>query len=797
MMHNACNMCNVMFRCLLYIIWMLAGINQVISFEIPCNLSTSTVEIVEQCPADEKSYKEAESRKNCSSISHPCVSFDYHCVMNAWRNATVEVCAPSLFIIGGVCAEYSMHFMSIRSSVRSCQNFSEPCPSRYKSTEQYNYTECYDIANTANTAVSDGNRLSAGEITGIVLIAVLVFFICLSIAFFVYVRGKMIKKNKSFKQVIAAIPFCCQCVYEGSIMLKIQDFMDKRYGRVDVCDPDSQSTLAVTPNATSSVPLLSSIGNGKENKTTDSQENCEKQVLKNEDECDVSLHINTQQHKTSFLQNQPATSWMTTTAQLLELKSGVHPSIEHFIPPSTSDAQNFNSSSASPLVVSLQPDQQSGAGSSVSGQSYNKPLKSPHFQQIHQNTRKTDQLVSSQNSSSTSALDQPQDTSYNTLQSEPVDRSISFSEVEKSPLFHSDKDPSDSFENHSLDFTPVSVPTDPSEKSPYDSQNSSTEQSPEGTKTTSSLSSSTLHGSGDSETPRKKCVLAVPPEGSEASDELVSTDQTGLQPEHSKSGKRQLAVVNPQKRRPELSTSEGAEGGVLTDQMHGDNTEGSEASDELVSTDQTGLQPEHSKSGKRQLAVVNPQKRRPELSTSEGAEGGVLTDQMHGDNTVPSRTTRPSGFQDQRDAGSDQRSLEDIVNKRFDRIEMSLMQEFQRSEERYQLVATELHVALQKIKDLEKKTTENETEINRLLTLLDSRDRELNDRDRELERKDAEKRELERQLDQLRREKERLEREKEAEQRKWSELQRKHEKIENDVNYLKAEMEKNRKKNEK
>ncbi|XP_062621755.1 uncharacterized protein LOC134283315 [Saccostrea cucullata] len=155
MMHNACNMCNVMFRCLFYTIsfWMLAGINEVITFEIPCNLSSSTLQIVEQCPTNEKSYKEAESRKDCASISNTCKSFHYHCVMSAWRNATVEVCAPALYIIGGVCAEYSEYFMSIRSSERSCQNFSEPCSSRYKSTEQYKYPGCYDIDKKANTTI--------------------------------------------------------------------------------------------------------------------------------------------------------------------------------------------------------------------------------------------------------------------------------------------------------------------------------------------------------------------------------------------------------------------------------------------------------------------------------------------------------------------------------------------------------------------------------------------------------------------------------------------------------------------
>lgn len=72
----------------------------VTGFEIPCNLSTSTIEIVEQCPTDKQTYVEAAARKNCAAIDNSCDSFVYHCVFNVWRNATLEVCAPWLIIVG-------------------------------------------------------------------------------------------------------------------------------------------------------------------------------------------------------------------------------------------------------------------------------------------------------------------------------------------------------------------------------------------------------------------------------------------------------------------------------------------------------------------------------------------------------------------------------------------------------------------------------------------------------------------------------------------------------------------------
>uniref|UniRef100_K1PB63 Uncharacterized protein n=1 Tax=Magallana gigas TaxID=29159 RepID=K1PB63_MAGGI len=42
-------------------------------------------------------WKEAAARKGCEKMT--CSSFEYHCVINAWGNETIEVCAPRLLII--------------------------------------------------------------------------------------------------------------------------------------------------------------------------------------------------------------------------------------------------------------------------------------------------------------------------------------------------------------------------------------------------------------------------------------------------------------------------------------------------------------------------------------------------------------------------------------------------------------------------------------------------------------------------------------------------------------------------
>lgn len=87
------------------------------------------------CPTSKKEWDIAARKKNCSKIaSHQkCSSvekFQYHCVLNGYRNETLEVCAPSRVIFGisfiyskFLCSFYvylftSMQFYSMFSSFK-------------------------------------------------------------------------------------------------------------------------------------------------------------------------------------------------------------------------------------------------------------------------------------------------------------------------------------------------------------------------------------------------------------------------------------------------------------------------------------------------------------------------------------------------------------------------------------------------------------------------------------------------------------------------------------------------------
>ena len=49
------------------------------------------------CPQTETGWKVAAEKKNCTSY---CPSFQYHCVMNTWRNESIEVCDLGRQIVG-------------------------------------------------------------------------------------------------------------------------------------------------------------------------------------------------------------------------------------------------------------------------------------------------------------------------------------------------------------------------------------------------------------------------------------------------------------------------------------------------------------------------------------------------------------------------------------------------------------------------------------------------------------------------------------------------------------------------
>ena len=62
-----------------------------------CIVSKSTVRRVKSCPLTAEEWRNAAEKKGCESLSHSLI---YHCVMNIWRNESVEVSDKSIRIVG-------------------------------------------------------------------------------------------------------------------------------------------------------------------------------------------------------------------------------------------------------------------------------------------------------------------------------------------------------------------------------------------------------------------------------------------------------------------------------------------------------------------------------------------------------------------------------------------------------------------------------------------------------------------------------------------------------------------------
>lgn len=69
-----------------------------------CTISAKTVKPVDRCPTTEEDWRKAAVVKNCSAYASLCndsKTYVYHCLVNAYVNQTVEVCAIQINIVGG------------------------------------------------------------------------------------------------------------------------------------------------------------------------------------------------------------------------------------------------------------------------------------------------------------------------------------------------------------------------------------------------------------------------------------------------------------------------------------------------------------------------------------------------------------------------------------------------------------------------------------------------------------------------------------------------------------------------
>lgn len=135
-----------------------------------CPVSSSTVQIVKDCPDSEEKWREAAARKNCETYASQCSDpkrLVYHCVINPYVNQTLEVCAYAQNIVHGFCTDYSISGNLIKPNHRTnCTGFMKsPCPKFYRSTEAYKYSECYELTKSS-TDITEKPLTSEHEVQG-------------------------------------------------------------------------------------------------------------------------------------------------------------------------------------------------------------------------------------------------------------------------------------------------------------------------------------------------------------------------------------------------------------------------------------------------------------------------------------------------------------------------------------------------------------------------------------------------------------------------------------------------------
>lgn len=121
-----------------------------------CPKAVGSIKYVVSCPTSKTEWDTAASKKNCSRLaSHQnCSSveqFKYHCVINGFRNATLEVCAPSRMIFGH-CVEFNLLGGVIQDQMSSpCNNIFPKCDAIFRSTDAYKYPDCFDLVERSTT----------------------------------------------------------------------------------------------------------------------------------------------------------------------------------------------------------------------------------------------------------------------------------------------------------------------------------------------------------------------------------------------------------------------------------------------------------------------------------------------------------------------------------------------------------------------------------------------------------------------------------------------------------------------
>ncbi|XP_065923832.1 uncharacterized protein [Magallana gigas] len=116
-----------------------------------CRKKFHSVEVVASCPTTKREFNIAVRRKNCTNLPFAVEKmcrkpFVYHCIINEFRNQTLEVCAPVKFIFD-YCTEFNVGGGVIQRHAQGrCNSVFPKCDKKYISSDAYKYPDCYELA---------------------------------------------------------------------------------------------------------------------------------------------------------------------------------------------------------------------------------------------------------------------------------------------------------------------------------------------------------------------------------------------------------------------------------------------------------------------------------------------------------------------------------------------------------------------------------------------------------------------------------------------------------------------------
>ncbi|XP_056015915.1 uncharacterized protein LOC125675068 isoform X10 [Ostrea edulis] len=141
------------FWMLLFLIMNIFQVAATSGVELCSETTVETMRVVKDCPIDKKTWDEREAQMNCSSVvPTQCVELKYHCVVNGFGNANVEVCAQPKYIQPGSCPEFNEKGRKIQNS----HHFkpSHPPENAFISTDVYNYRECLHLPSPVTSSTT-------------------------------------------------------------------------------------------------------------------------------------------------------------------------------------------------------------------------------------------------------------------------------------------------------------------------------------------------------------------------------------------------------------------------------------------------------------------------------------------------------------------------------------------------------------------------------------------------------------------------------------------------------------------